>query len=114
MIASPLAPPVPPRVYVHGYAHLDVVRHACGWTGTVHHDRRALGAARVRWHGSFAEDDLGDVAPQLRLVARRGTPKPPTAPKPTRVEPQRVNAAVALAHKIDGWATKIDKFLGRS
>lgn len=117
--ATPLSPPEPPRVQLYGFEHLDVVRHVAGWTGTVHHDRRHLGHAEVRWHGSFAVDALGDVAPWLTVTARRST-RPATRRdvEPVEsVEPTRVDGRVTppwYGDKIDRWANKIDKILKRS
>lgn len=64
----------PPQVEIYGFRHQDVVIDVYrGWTGTVHHTRKisSTGAAVVRWHGSFAESPLRDVAHALQLTARR-------------------------------------------
>lgn len=66
--------PAPHQVAIFGFLHQDVVFDVwTGATGTVLHSRviDASGGAAVRWHRSFAQTPLADVAGRLALVNRR-------------------------------------------
>lgn len=66
--------PAPLQVAIFGYLHQDVVIDVrTGAVGTINHSRviSAEGDAAVRWHQSFAQTPLRDVAHRLALVNRR-------------------------------------------